>query len=84
MADKDDRPHTIPLYDFRVGDLRAWHLVEAVCFRCRHVAMVSHGILKHGRSENEWIKYLGARLKCTKCGNRQGNRISLRALPRNT
>ena len=27
-----------PRYDFRLEDLRAWHLVEASCRRCRHKA----------------------------------------------
>jgi putative SOS response-associated peptidase YedK len=31
-----------PRYDFRLEDLRAWHLVEAFCRHCRHRATVAH------------------------------------------
>jgi hypothetical protein len=38
-----------PRYDFRLEDLRAWHLVEAFCRHCRHRATVAHESLMRGR-----------------------------------
>lgn len=39
-----------PRYDFRLEDLRAWHVVEASCRRCRHLAPIAHGALLRGRT----------------------------------
>jgi hypothetical protein len=38
-----------PRYDFRLEDLRTWHLVEASCRRCRHKATIAHDLLTRGR-----------------------------------
>lgn len=38
-----------PRYEFRLEDLRAWHLVEAFCRHCRHRATVAHELLMRGR-----------------------------------
>ena len=42
-------PELPPRYAFRLEDLRAWHLVEASCRRCRHRAPVHHQLLLRGR-----------------------------------
>jgi hypothetical protein len=42
-------PELPPRYAFRLEDVRAWHLVEASCRRCRHRAPVDHQLLLRGR-----------------------------------
>src|SRR5262245_54181371 len=34
-----------PKYQIRLGDLNPWHVLRVTCFKCRHVANVSHAPL---------------------------------------
>jgi hypothetical protein len=38
-----------PCYDFRLEDLRAFHLVRAHCQACGHKAVIPNAALMHGR-----------------------------------
>jgi hypothetical protein len=38
-----------PRYDFRLEDLRAFHLVRASCHACAHKAIIPKATLQHGR-----------------------------------
>lgn len=78
-----DAPHLAPLYDFRVEDLRQWHIVEAICFRCRRTALVRHEAITRGVRGTERITNLFRKLKCTNCGNREDNRLAVRLMSRN-
>jgi uncharacterized Zn finger protein len=78
-----DEPRLAPLYDFRVEDLRQWHIVEAICFRCRRTEEVRHELLTRGVRGSERLTVLFKKLKCTNCGNRDDNRLSVRLMSRN-
>jgi len=59
-----------PRYDFRLEDLRAWHLVEASCRRCRHKATIAHELLMRGRPNYTRLSDLERALRCRRCGIR--------------
>ncbi len=81
MARDDDR--IIPLYDFRIEDLRQWHIVEATCFHCRRTEVVRHEHLQ--RADDPFVRLvrIKSRLRCRACGNRDGNSLSVKMAPRN-
>src|SRR5271163_4145201 len=56
-----------PRYDFRLEDLRAWHLVEASCRRCRHKATIAHELLMRGRPSFTRLFDLERALLCRRC-----------------
>jgi hypothetical protein len=66
-----------PLYAARIEDLREWHVVVAQCNRCRHEGAVAPARLtRFGRH----ARLLDVRrfLKCTECGNRTLNMVSVK------
>jgi hypothetical protein len=69
-----------PRYDFRLEDLRAWHLVEAFCRHCRHRATVAHESLMRGRPTYTRLFDLERALRCRRCGIR--GQASLLVRPR--
>jgi hypothetical protein len=73
-----------PRYAFRLGDLRAWHIVTAWCVACDRKVVLSHQMLCRRRSRQTRLVDLEARLRCTHCGARDGHRIDLAMAPRNT
>ena len=72
-----------PKYAIRLADLREWHIVTATCFRCRHQTELSAGFLAWERVPHTYLTDLERKLRCTRCGNRQGNTLSVRLVPRN-
>jgi hypothetical protein len=56
-------PEFPPRYDFRLEDLRAWHLVEVSCRRCRHRAPVDHELLLRGRTRG----FSSSNARCDAC-----------------
>ena len=72
-----------PKYAIRLADLREWHIVTATCFRCRHQTELSAGFLAWERVPHTYLTELERKLRCTRCGNRQGNTLSVRLVPRN-
>ena len=56
-----------PRYDFRLEDLRAWHLVEAFC---RRRTTVAHESLMRGRPNYTRLFDLERALRCRRCGIR--------------
>ena len=72
-----------PRYAVRLRDLQSWHVLKAVCPECRRATMLTPETLR-GR----WPAYtrlvdLEPKLRCRKCGNRDGNRFQVMKLPRN-
>jgi ribosomal protein L37E len=67
-----------PRYDFRLEDLRAWHLVEASCRRCRHKATIAHELLMRGRPSFTRLFDLERALQCRRCGARGEASLTVR------
>lgn len=72
-----------PKYAIRLSDLRDWHIVTATCFRCRHQVELTTGFLTWERSPHAYLTELERKLRCTRCGNRDGNMLSAQMAPRN-
>ena len=64
-----------PKYAVRLGDLRNWHILTAVCPQCRHKARVRMWQFKVGRSDHTSLLEIQRLLRCTRCGNRESNTI---------
>jgi hypothetical protein len=75
-------PELPPRYDFRLEDLRAWHLVEASCRHCRHRARVAHESLQRGRPSYTRLFELERVLRCLRCGARGQASLAVRLRPR--
>jgi hypothetical protein len=71
-----------PRYAFRLGDLRAWHVVETACCSCRHRAVIDHTSLTHGRPSSMRLADLETRLRCRRCGRRGGHTLTISLRPR--
>jgi hypothetical protein len=71
-----------PRYDFRLEDLRAWHLVEASCRRCRHRAAIAHELLMRTRPAFTRLFDLERALRCERCGARGQASLAVRPRPR--
>ena len=71
-----------PRYDFRLEDLRAWHLVEAFCRRCQHKAPVPHNLLMRGQPSFARLFDLERKLRCQRCGVRGQASLTVRPRPR--
>jgi hypothetical protein len=67
-----------PLYSARIEDLREWHVVVAQCHRCRHEGAVPPVRLTGRFGRHERLLEVRRFLKCTECGNRAMNMISVR------
>ena len=66
-------------YDFRLEDLRAWHLVEGSCRRCRHRAAIDHQLLLlRRRPLYTRLFELERALRCQRCGTRGQASLSIR------
>ena len=72
-----------PRYAIRLRDLREWHVVTATCFRCRRQTILPTSVLTWERASYTHLLDLERKLRCTHCGNRCDNRLSVRAAPRN-
>jgi hypothetical protein len=69
-----------PRYDFRLENLRFWHLVEAACSRCGHKAVITHQLLIRDLRSFTRLFDLGRALRCRRCGAR--GQASLAVRPR--
>jgi hypothetical protein len=83
-VDEHTRNDVPPRYTFRLGDLRAWHVVTAWCVACDRKVVLSHQVLWRRRSRQTRLVELEARLRCTHCGAGDGHRIDIAMAPRNT
>lgn len=64
-----------PKYAVKLRDLRNWHILTAVCPKCRHRARVRMWQLKVGRPDHTTLLDVQRLLRCTRCGNRDSNTI---------
>ena len=60
-----------------LGDLRRWHLLVATCPRCRRRGLVEPGKLVWRYPLRTSLTVLEMKLRCTGCGNRQGNTLAV-------
>ena len=72
-----------PKYAIRMRDLRHWHIVTAECLQCRHETEFTGDFLAWERSPHTYLTDLQRKLRCTRCGNREGNTLSVRMAARN-
>ena len=71
-----------PRYAIRLSDLRDWYIVTAACFKCRHQTDLAAGFLAWDRPPHIHLSNLQRKLRCTHCGNRLDNTLSVKAAPR--
>ncbi len=64
--------------DFTVGDISSHHVFVAVCgsYKCHHHATVPRQVFNRFE-QHLLIRYIERQLKCTQCGNKQGNSLYL-------
>lgn len=72
----------VPLFGFRLENLREWHVVEAECLQCHQAAPLRHAALKRGRDGGYLVSALEHKLRCTQCGQRGGHTIRIQQMPR--
>jgi hypothetical protein len=72
-----------PRYAIRLDDLRAWHVVFATCVACGKRTHIDARLLQHRRPPYTRQLDLERKLRCSSCGNRQGNTLSVSMTPRN-
>jgi hypothetical protein len=72
-----EQKENIPYYAFRLEDLRAWHVVVAICGECRHQGPVHQPLLIRGRSRHIRLRDLESKLRCRRCSNSRHNRLSV-------
>jgi hypothetical protein len=72
-----------PRYAIRLDDLRAWHVIVATCAVCRKRTHIDARLLQHGRPPYTRLLDLERKLRCSSCGNRHGNTLSVSMAPRN-
>ena len=71
-----------PKHAIRMRDLRHWHIVSARCLQCRHETGFTGDFLAWERSPHAYLTDLRRKLRCTRCGNREGNTLSVRMAAR--
>jgi hypothetical protein len=71
-----------PRYDFRLEDLRAFHLVRAHCQVCGHKAIIPNAALLQGRSGYTRLASLQQRLCCRRCGAKGKALLEMEFQPR--
>jgi hypothetical protein len=76
-------PTVPPRYDFRLEDLRSFHLVRASCHACAHKAIVPNAVLLQGRPGYTRLMALERQPRCRKCGARGRASLEVEFRPRN-
>jgi hypothetical protein len=71
-----------PRYDFRLEDLRAFHLVRAHCQACGRKAVIPNAALLRGRPSYTRLTSLERRLRCRECGVRGKASLDMEFRPR--
>jgi hypothetical protein len=71
-----------PRYDFRLEDLRTFHLVRASCHACAHTAIVPNAGLLQGRPGYRRLMSLERQLRCRTCGTKGRASLEVTFRPR--
>lgn len=69
-------------YDFRLEDLRAFHLVRARCHACAHKVIIPNAALLEGRPGYTRLMALEPQLRCRNCGTRGKAALEVEFRPR--
>ena len=70
-----------PKYAIRLRDLRSWHRITARCWMCSHAVEFTADFPAWKRPPHSFLTELERKLRCTRCGNREGNTLSVRVMP---
>ena len=70
-------------YDFRLEDLRTFHLVRASCHAGAHKAIIPNAALLQGRPGYTRLVSLERQLCCRNCGARGKASLDVEFRPRN-
>jgi hypothetical protein len=71
-----------PRYDFRLEDLRSFHLVRASCHACAHKVVIPNAVLEQGRPGFTRLIDLERQLRCRRCGARGKATLDVEFRPR--
>lgn len=71
-----------PRYDFRLEDLRAFHLLRASCHVCAHKALIPHATLTDGRPGYTRLTAIERQLRCRQCGTKGNASLEVEFRPR--
>jgi hypothetical protein len=70
-----------PRYAIRLEDLRAWHRIEAACFRCNRKRTLKLPAIMRGRPPRTRLVDLERKLRCTRCGRRGDHVLTVIVVP---
>lgn len=76
-----DQDRRIPLNQIRVGELKERHVVTAQCWKCKHVATIPNARLRRARPAMMLLIDVSFRMRCTACGTRGAQSLSVDVLP---
>lgn len=76
------RPGRSPLGG-RLSDLHEWHIKTATCFKCGYQGTLTAGFLAWDQPLHTYLTDFEPKLRCRRCCNRTGNKLSVRRMPRN-
>lgn len=69
--------------DYQLGWLSEWHVLVAICSRCRHRRRLSIDAIMRRYPRIGLVQQIAPMLACRQCGNREGNQVEIGRLPRN-
>jgi hypothetical protein len=70
----------VPLYIARVADLRVEFFVMVTCRSCGHQSEVSAITLRERLPRDAFVKHIGMRFRCQRCGRKAAEVDARRAL----
>lgn len=76
-----DPDRSIPPNQIRVGDLKDRHVVTAQCWKCKHVAAIPNARMQRARPAMMLLIDVSFRMRCTACGTRGAQSLSVHVLP---
>lgn len=83
MTGRNEQAEPVPSrYDFRLEDLRAFHLVRAHCQACGHKAVIPNAALVRGQPGYTRLTSLQRRLRCRRCGAKGKALLEMEFQPR--
>lgn len=82
LLPEDCPPASSEPTDVTYADLAEWYYLAVECPHCGRRGRIDRHALARRFGARSPIRFAGAYLRCTKCGNRNGNRIMIGKLPR--
>lgn len=62
--------------------LPEWYVLVAKCGKCRHQGRIERRAIAGTHGWGVDLNSIGRTLKCSRCGNREGNKLLIGKLPR--